>query len=329
VNDPSKISPVNAGIVADIGKILNGTTSQASRTIVATGLARSGTSMLASLLRAAGIFMGDDLHDGTGEDGEILDSLAAQQIHQFRAIVARRNAEHAVWGFKLPDLHLLLPKEEFCRLRNPSLIIVTRDPVAVSIRHTLSEHHEVAVPVGAAARAQVEVLGYIEALDCPKLFLSYEKAITLPDEMIDGLLAFCGLPRSGILHQSLRRCIDPNSENYREVAQRRFQGCLDGLIGQTLFGWCRDVHSTSPIDVEVFAGDRCLGVFRADQLRDDLRAGNIGEGYHGFAVDLSQHSLTPDTVLRAKVHGRRYALINSGERLSELILQGASIPPNT
>lgn len=320
----NEISPINTGILTNDAMPGHPHAPTVRQTIVATGLARSGTSMLAALLRTAGVYMGEHLHDGTGEDAEILNLLVGGRIGEFQEMVDRRNADHAMWGFKLPDLHLLLPADQFHRLRNPRLIVVTRDPVAVAVRHTLSEHYDVATPVATAAYAQIGVLHYVDSLDCPKLFLSYEKAITFPDETIANVLAFCGLAPSRTTRRLMRKCIEPNNETYRTLTQRSFQGCLDGLIGTVLVGWCRDIHSRAPLEVEVFADDASLGVFRAADLRPDLRDGKIGSGHHGFHVDLSRRGLGPDAIIRARVHGRRYILPNSGVRLADLALAAGS-----
>jgi hypothetical protein len=106
------------------------------RQLIITGAHRSGTSVTAQLLHRSGLFLGDDLDPpspsnpyGHFEDREfqalhnaiMLDNGTTWQVTrrflpvisptrwaQLRELVARREAEHSVWGWKEPRTCLLL-----------------------------------------------------------------------------------------------------------------------------------------------------------------------------------------------------------------------------
>jgi hypothetical protein len=75
------------------------------RTIVVTGVARSGTSLVASVLKAAGLHMGDFLHDVVQEDAQMLEIVRSRDTALLRTLIQQRNAQHPRWGFKVPNLH--------------------------------------------------------------------------------------------------------------------------------------------------------------------------------------------------------------------------------
>ena len=87
----------------------------AEQTLLITGLARSGTSMLAGMLQSAGIWLGDHVYEPINEDAEIAQMLRARDFARLDALIARHNAKAPVWGFKMPDLHQFLQHDELSR----------------------------------------------------------------------------------------------------------------------------------------------------------------------------------------------------------------------
>jgi hypothetical protein len=105
--------------------------------IIVAGFHRSGTSSVAQLLHAAGLFVGDDLvgrlpynpyghyedrqvlriHDQIlRENGlnwqtteELIPAVSPSQWRAMESLVARRRREHRLWGFKDPRVCLFLP----------------------------------------------------------------------------------------------------------------------------------------------------------------------------------------------------------------------------
>ena len=82
------------------------------KTLLITGLARSGTSMLAALLEAAGVWLGDHVYQPINEDAEITQMLRARDFTRLDALIERQNARTPIWGFKMPDLHQFMQHDE-------------------------------------------------------------------------------------------------------------------------------------------------------------------------------------------------------------------------
>ena len=123
------------GVIADATPTRSRKRAAQEKTLLVTGLARSGTSMLAALLQAAGVWLGDHVYDPINEDAEIAQMLRARDFARLDALIERQNARTPVWGFKMPDLHQFLQHGELQRFRNPQLIVMSRDPVAVAVRN--------------------------------------------------------------------------------------------------------------------------------------------------------------------------------------------------
>ncbi len=307
------VSPLNTGIIARGDSESAGDAS--ARTIIVTGVARSGTSMVASVLRAAGIFMGEFVWDVVQEDSQMLAAMRSHDQRMLQALIERRNADHGTWGFKAPDLFNYLRLEQMSWFRDPRLIIIFRDPVAVAVRHALSERFDQASSIASSTNAMLSMARFAEASGCPTMFLSYEKALTFPDKMVESLLAFCGTSVDDSSMDALIDAVQPNSPDYLAKANRHFGGCIEGVLHHELFGWCHQSGDLSPLSIELIADGACLGVFTADRFREDLLVSRIGNGNHGFFIDLRPFGLGPDALIKVKVKGRTFELNNSDRRL--------------
>jgi hypothetical protein len=290
----------------------------AKRTIVVTGVARSGTSLVASVLRAAGMHMGDTVYDVVNEDAHMLEIVRSRDAALLRTLIKQRNAKHASWGFKIPNLHVYLRHDELNLFRNPHLIVICRDPVAVAMRNALSEHTGPLHGLMAAAGAMQAMAHFADRATCPLLLLSYEKVVAYPTLLIDSVLDFCGIRVDDADRTALLEQIKPNNPDYLTVATRRFLGRIEGIQNGELYGWCYEENRLEPVRLELWADDRLLESVTADRYRADLIAGGIGNGCHGFSIDLSRHKLPADTAIRVKIAGRLLDLENSGRRLDYL-----------
>jgi hypothetical protein len=66
------------------------------RAFIVSGLQRSGTSLIASFLQQAGIFIGSEINDAVYEDEAISDVLAARDLQKLRRIIDAGNAMRAL-----------------------------------------------------------------------------------------------------------------------------------------------------------------------------------------------------------------------------------------
>jgi len=310
---------INSGAIITRGRSPSpGPGHPAERTLIVTGVARSGTSMVANVLREAGLYLGEFLREVVVEDAQILELLRTRDMAALRQLIGERNAAFPVWGFKLPNLHALLRHDELTMFRNPYLVLIYRDPVAVAVRAALSEYYDAVEAVAATGAAQEGLLQFMHRAGCPALLLSYEKTLISPQPVIDALLSFCGLsvPASG--QPNLLAAVRPNRPEYLDIANSAFEGKVDGIRDGLLQGWCRQTDRIDPQRIDILANGILLLSVVADRFREDLARLGFGNGCHGFAVDLAAHPLKPGTVLRVRIRDRVLELHGSGRTVAEL-----------
>ncbi len=280
------------------------------RTIIVTGLARSGTSMVAAMLHAAGLYLGADLDDIVREDREVAACLGRGSLAE---LAMARDRQHAVWGFKQPNLHVF-GTDIVRALRHPRVILTSRDPVAIARRDILSERRvadSASSQVEAAAQESLAILKFGNALPCPVLLLSYEKAVQSPTHVADAVLRFTGLQAD---IATVASAVQPGKPAYLEHAQRRYHGFIDGVFNHCLHGWAAERDSASPLALELLIDGQVHAAFTADGFRQDLADRGIGAGHHGFHQALPAR-LRRMARLSVRVAGRTFELVGSGRTL--------------
>lgn len=118
---------------------------------------------------------------------------------------------------------------------------------------------------------------------------------------------FCA-PRveTGPVLDQIRRAIDGRAGLVAagaEIAPGPLEGNVDGLDGNTIVGWAFDpAHPASAVMLEILDGDLFVARLTANRFRGDLAAAGIGDGRHGFELQLSR-SLSP--LVRHELRVRR------------------------
>jgi hypothetical protein len=314
--DPGTI--LNQGVIAHAGPPRGRRRVGPERTLLVTGLARSGTSMLAALLQAAGVWLGDHVYEPINEDAEITQMLRARDFARLDALIRRQNAKTPVWGFKMPDLHQYLQHDELGRFRNPHLIAIFRDPVAVAARNALSEQADGTEAFIETTAAMHSMAQFVRASGLPFLLLSYEKALLFPSVFIGNVLTFCGIAADAAKRAALQRHVQPNRLQYVLTSKRAFEGSLDGVRNGRLHGWARHIGSLAPVLLDLLIDDRLAATFPSGEFRDDLLAAGVGNGNHGFVLDLRAHKAKDSAVIRVRVNRRTFELANSGRSVAAL-----------
>jgi len=286
------------------------------RTFIVTGLHRSGTSLVASILRQVGIFMGTQINDLVHEDEAIAKMLVARDFPALTKLIRERDAAYGTWGFKFPMLAKPLEPADLARFSDPHIIAPFRDPVSIAVRKAISEYQDSMRALRIAVDEQAAMVAFLEQAQCPSLLLSYEKSLVFPADFIDAILRFCDLPRSDALRDRLVRLIEPNRQDYIAQVRRHYGGVIDGASNGHLHGWCCLTAVAEPVALDLFADDRPVLSFAADLFRQDLLDAGFGTGHHGFAIDLAKLRLRPDAVIRIKVTGQGVELDNSGRPLA-------------
>lgn len=310
------VSPTNTGVIQDSH---GAAAAEGPSTLIVTGVARSGTSMVSSVLSAAGVYMGEHVYDVVGEDAQVLAILQSGHHSMLKDLIKVRDAAHPVWGFKIPNLHAYMTPDQFKWFRNPRMIAIFRDPVAVAVRGALSEHIDAMEGLISTTHAITAVAEFAAMSGCPTLLLSYEKAITAPDRMLESLLSFCGVDYDAALFQTLLQSVMPNNPAYLATANRQYLGFLEGIVDGKVYGWCHQVGSLFPVSLELLADGAFVTAFDADQYRGDLATNGIGNGNHGYYLDITRYAFRPETQLTVKVRNRTVELRGSGRTVGALM----------
>jgi len=287
------------------------------KTFIVTGLYRSGTSLVASILRQVGIFMGSDINDIVHEDMALVKVVEGRDRDGLQRLIGERNAAYGTWGFKLPMLCEFLDRDDMALFNDPHVIVPFRDPVAMSVRTSLSEYQEPMQALRKVAGDMAAMMAFVDRLECPKLLLSYEKSLMFPGDFVDAITQFCGVPQSSMLHERLTGLVEPNRESYIAGSRRGYQGIIEGVIGGNLYGWCRLTGVAEPVALDLFVDEQPVLGFVADAFRQDLLDAGYGAGNHGFYLNLRQLGLRPNSVVRIKVAEHGIELDNSGHRVRD------------
>ena len=184
---------------------------------VVLGTPRGGTSVVAGLLRLAGLPMGELIDETNQEDLEFLDIgthlrsprttdigfnnvVVAEQ--RFRNLHDLRFTCHGAWGFKDPTLIDYL-SDVIQNINTLRLICVFRDPVAVALREEMAGHSFDAMLRLTLAR-QARIVALVDSWDLPTLFVSYEKLLLRPWESFGIMSQFV----TGAIDDSLREVVE-------------------------------------------------------------------------------------------------------------------------
>jgi hypothetical protein len=315
----NSVSLVNKGASLRKGQTSTDDTTT-GRTFIVSGSGRGGTTLVAEILREAGLHLGDNIAEIVSEDLQMLGILRSGDRGRLDTVIARRNGQHQDWGFKLPNIHAFLHHKDLARFRNPHLIMIFRDPQAIATRGVLADYFDPLIALRDASVALNNLVEFVHLTTCPCLLLSYEKALTFPGDFIDTLVNFCGLGIESESRQRLLGRVQPNAESYIAGARRFYAGVIDHLTNGTLFGWCREVDKLDTQELDLFINENKVLTFRADQFRADLADAGFGNGNHGFVVNLARFAPESDAVLKVRVSGCNFELQRSGRHVREYSL---------
>lgn len=165
------------------------------RTIIVIGVARSGTSLVTSILEGLGVNMGDKKSYGSFEDEEIYSLIESANFNfdELRRIVNYKNSKYRVWGWKRPKSFEYAHKFESL-IVNPIYVIPFRDVLAISNRNEKSDGITHIKALRFNINRYMKLLNFIEDNENPIFLFSYEKALEDKTLLIWQLSEFLGIP---------------------------------------------------------------------------------------------------------------------------------------
>jgi hypothetical protein len=285
-------------------------------TVIVVGLARSGTSMVAAVLKSLGVFMGKAIDNAVFEDREIARALDTGNVGQLREIIAARNAAHRIWGFKRPEAYRHL--DFLCSLcRSPRVIATFRDILAISLRNNISMQTDPLTSLPSLTEQYGALVSEIRRLSVPCLLVSYEKALQFPGETTAEIARFCGLDPTEAEIAAAAQGIENGNSKYVQAARLKYQGFVDRLVDGGLRGWVKVLHRDEiRVEVELLLDGRVIQQMRADLFRPDVKRAGYGDGKYGFLFKIDD-TISRDSIVDVRVLNSNISLQRGGLPLSK------------
>lgn len=143
------------------------------RTVIVTGLGRSGTSFAASVLAYLGVFLGDEATKRTNEDHRLGSLLEERRDFEASKVIAEYNERHQVWGLKRPSMFIHAARTEKL-FRNPRYIITHRDLFAIALRNEIAISRDILQSLEKSVDAVSNLYKFMGGTKAPTLHLSFE-----------------------------------------------------------------------------------------------------------------------------------------------------------
>lgn len=280
-------------------------------TIIVVGVARSGTSMVASTLDKLGVSLGDTSDRAVFEDVRLARALEEKDIKGAKSIIECNNAKNDIWAFKRPEAFDHLP-QVLDLFRCPRMVVTFRDAASIARRNEISMHSDFLRLLRRSVERSVHLVEFLERIKVPTLVVSYEKAIVNPGVFLDNLIAFCGLKPNAEQYQAALSSIQNGPRAYLESSRVWYEGRFEGFVDGVAFGWVRRRPRNRICSIDILAEGRVLGSGAASLPPLDLVPSRVGAGVFRIAVS---HDVTREIAdrLEARVSGTNFILPKAQE----------------
>ncbi|MGG6294560.1 sulfotransferase [Leptolyngbya sp. AN02str] len=254
------------------------------KTIVVLGVARSGTSMVARVLEAMGVFMGDKRDPAVLEDVEVHQALENGDLETFKQIVESRNEKcPQIWGWKRPTAMNYIDSFQN-ELRNPHFVIVFRDHLAIAVRNSISVNTDVLRNLTRTNREYETLINFCAETQYPVLLVSYEKAILKQDSFLKHLAHFCNVPMDDEKLLEVKKAIELDRPEYLKRARKMpVVGILEPITDGIVRGWAYSNSSQDEIQLDILINQKKVASTVANLPREDVKA---NDGKVGFFIDI-------------------------------------------
>lgn len=256
-----------------------------AKTVIVLGAARSGTTMVAAVLQALGVYMGERLGPVL-EDVSLSEAVERRDVARLKDIVAQRDAAHLLWGWKRPSALEYADVWQGC-FRNPYIIAIFRDPFAIANRNRISMLSEVFHNMERSVAQLGTLVRLLKKEGGPVLLCSYEKALVLPEPFVRMIEDFLNIDGSEKREEVIRR-INPTSREYLQTSRITDSlGHLDTVNERICSGWAfYPKQSNKAAKVKIVVNDRLVDTIEACRPRPDVKQSGIHPtGFCGFKFE--------------------------------------------
>jgi len=260
-------------------------TPQTQKTVVVLGVARGGTTMVASVLQALGVYMGEKL-GSVLEDINLSQAVETRDMNAVQTIVSQRNSTFPVWGWKRPAA-VEYSDIWMNSFRNPYIIAVFRDPFAISNRNRISMLNDLFQDMERSVQHLEVLTKFLRKQECPLLLCSYEKVLASPETFVKAVDSFLDLKAEEHWPEAAGR-IEPAPEVYLQTSRiTNSKGHLDVVNEKLCAGWAfYPQQPNKAAKVQIFINNVLCHVVEADRQRPDVKEKNTHPtGLCGFRFD--------------------------------------------
>lgn len=258
---------------------------RAEKTVVVLGTARGGTTMVASVLQALRVHMGEKLGPVL-EDVQLSKAVESRDHEQVREIVGQRNAQYSLWGWKRPSAleYSDIWQDKF---RNPYMIAVFRDPFAIANRNRISMLSDVFQNMESSIQHLGLMVKFLHRQECPLLLCSYEKVLASPSKFVQAVDDFLDLNAPELWDDAIRQ-ITPEPKAYLETSRiTQSLGHLDIVNANFCSGWAfYPQQPNRAAKVQLFVNEQLVYTGVAKLPRSDVKErGKHPTGLCGFRYE--------------------------------------------
>lgn len=306
------------------------------KTVIVLGIARGGTSLVAGMLHALAIPMGDESSPPLFEDElltraiqpprrqrsdgraikDFFPGVAAtigQRLQRSKSqrtaaqeIISDYNARFDIWGYKKPSAYEWITAH-YREFRNPVFLLIMKDPIAIAVRKNNLYDYETETSIINALKQYEKMMRFLSKNALPAFIFSYEKLMENPAAVIPELCGFLGIPKERA--EKAMAFIAKGSDEYNalfnnHMARRKnaIEGHLDVVNPNIIAGWAMNLANPSEaVTITITVNDALLCTVNADSYRSDLIEGGIhSTGRCGFCVNLDKNiPLADSSIIRA------------------------------
>lgn len=305
-----------------------------SKCIVVVGVARGGTSAIASSLSSIGIYMGDEARSPTYEDHRLINCipskvgsvLSSKAWNQFSIVASGYSQSHDQWGFKYPNIHKHLPKIHSV-LDRPKYIFVYRDILAIANRRSDIHSESYIDSQYNCLRIYKNIVSFVEKYSPYSLHVSYEKLLLNKEVYIESLSEFCGTELSEAVKISALKSIEASPRDYVQWSQHQkqvkrfgntsYKGVVQSVTTEKVVGWACDTSSEEPVSVDIVVNGKVIKKCIANQHRQKIfRKFSTPTPLVGFQC-IFDAPLSSSVSIKVVISDTEVELINSGKTISE------------
>jgi len=169
---------------------------ESQRTIIMTGVARSGTSFIGSIFGNLGVPMArseTDVVSGHWENLALREALVEKRYDDLQRMIGEFDSQHDIWAWKAPairnDLEAILKY-----VRNPCFVFVFKEPLSVAMRKIERNHQADFVKhFRRMFQAYSLLVEFAQQTERPCMLVSFDKAAKNTEATVRSFARYAGV----------------------------------------------------------------------------------------------------------------------------------------